>query len=72
MLRVLPDWTDQWHMPAFAEAHQNPIILMLSAVNQGANLLFSVADLSFFNCHYFSWSYFRMMSMLTPGSCKNT
>lgn len=33
---------------AFAEAHQNWIILMLNAVNQGVNVLFSVADLSYF------------------------
>lgn len=43
----IPDWTD-WSVPTFAEAHQNWIILMLNAVNQGANVLFSVADLSYF------------------------
>ena len=46
-LRGLPDWAD-WSVPTFAEAHQNWIILMLNAVNQGVNVLFSVADLSYF------------------------
>lgn len=59
-------------MPAFAEAHQKPIILMLNAVNQGANLLFSVADFFFlfFLLSLFLLGYFEMMSMLPPGSCK--
>lgn len=61
-LRVWQDCADQWHTPAFAEAHQKSIILTLNAANQGANLLFSVAIfLLFFIIIIFLMYYFKIL-----------